>query len=125
MAVGHAGLVHPGLGAALVRHFGAACTVLAGTEGTPTPLGTPAVTYTAVATMTDLRCTVPAVPGKRLTRLDAIQYTIDHREIVLASYQPTITTAHRVTTGGAQYQIDAVMHDSQGAFTTLLVRAVQ
>ncbi len=114
-------LVNPGLTAALTasEHFGATGTVQLKTE--TNTRGNPSVSWADVAGLIDIPCAIapaaadevrsPAYAERTHTaKLDA-SYTID----------PSI---HQFVSGGTDYDILGVEHDSQGITTRLHLREV-
>jgi len=124
-------LVHPQMLSQLeaAGFFPASCDIQARASGVDA-YGVPNGGWANVAGLTGIACSVNTSPymGGSLSRQESklIDQTVTTGlvRIVLAGHFETITTAHRVITGGTVYDITAANHDAHGVMTELLVQKV-
>ena len=115
-------LIHPGLTAALTvsGHFGATGTVQVKTI--TNTKGNPSEAWANVAAMVDIPCAIAAATSDEQRAMPAYAERT-HRALLDGDY--TIDPAdHRFVSGGTNYDILGVDHDSQSATTRLHLREV-
>ncbi len=115
-------LVHPGLTAALTTsgHFGATGTVQVKTV--TNTRGNPSEAWANVAGLVDIPCAIaPAAADENRSPAYAER---THTAKLDASYTAIDPSIHQFVSGGTDYDILGVEHDSQGITTRLHLREV-
>ena len=119
-------LIHPGLTTALTRsgHLGATGTVQLKTV--TNTLGNPSETWANVGGLVDIPCLVAAAvtAGADEQRAMPAYATRTHRALLDGDYTTIDPADHRFVSGGVNYDILGVEHDSQSATTRLHLREV-